>query len=230
MNQVLCVHKNRLFRESLAKLLSGYEQFEVTHLDHAGLDFISRLKSERPGLVLIDLHLPGRQTVGLTQFVREQFGAQVVLLLPGFSEESELDRQLVLECLEAGAQGYVLEDSSIEDLKAALDDVIAGRMFCSPLLMQDMFGQLASYSREVRLRTSPDASVLTQRETEILSYVADGLSNKEVARELSLSLYTVKNHIHRILGKLQAQDRREAVQRGLEHQLISAPRSLNARF
>ena len=124
---------------------------------------------------------------------------------------------MVLECVEAGAHGFVLEESSLEDLRNAIDLVVAGQRFYSQSIVESMFDQLALFSRESRWRSRLKNVALTQRELEVLRWIAEGLSNKQVARKLSVSLYTVKNHVHNILEKLQVSDRFEAVEQAIDN-------------
>ena len=110
----------------------------------------------------------------------------------------------------------------MDELIHALEQVQHGRVYCSHHLMESMMTQLAMFSREARWRRNVKPVGLTRREQEILGWIAEGMSNKQVASKLSLSTYTVKNHVHKILGKLQVSDRTEAVRRAIEESWLPA--------
>ena len=216
--RLLCIHQNRLLRQCLVWILSTddrFSHFEISELDRDSADF-ETVASRQPDVALLDLGLPQRRAVELTRQIRETLNADVILLVGTAAEDEQYQHELLLECVEAGAQGYVIEDSSLEELKQALESVIEGRVFCSSRLMQSMMQQLAGFSREARWRRKARPVDLTRRELEILTWIAEGLSNKEIAAKLVISTFTVKNHVHRILTKLQVDDRVAAVRRAVE--------------
>jgi DNA-binding NarL/FixJ family response regulator len=133
--------------------------------------------------------------------------AKILLLIPPDHHES------VPRAIAAGARGCILEDVSLGELNDAIACVLAGKFVCTPQLTQEMFARLA----EISPRPIPEwqaraqSANLTKREFEIVYLIAEGMSNKQIARRLCLSLYTVKNHVHSILQKLQVTDRLDAV-------------------
>jgi two-component system nitrate/nitrite response regulator NarL len=143
-------------------------------------------------------------------------------MLIGKTQNQERFAGILLDCIEAGAQGYVLEDNSLDELGSAVMNVFGDRVFWSAPLMESIMANLVQVRRESRWRKRSRAVELTDREQEILQWIADGLSNKEVARKLSLSLYTVKNHVSNIISKLKATDRKDAVRRALDAEALSA--------
>lgn len=224
--RLVCVHKNRLFSQCLVSLLSSearFAHFRISEVDGTSRDLPSLVYAERPQVALVDLSLPQRGAAELTRHLREMLDATVVLIVSAAAEHNEYDQQLLLECVEAGAQGFLYEQSSMDELRDALEQVEHGRLYCSHLLMESMMNQLAMFSREARLRRNVKPVGLTRREQEILAWIAEGLSNKQVASKLSLSAYTVKNHVHKILGKLQVADRTAAVRRAIEESWLPAP-------
>ena len=201
------IHHNRIFRECVAAVLSGDERLHVAPLDHTDAAELAAIERDRPDVVLIDLNLPEQLAVELTHRVREQVeSAKVILLLHANSEED------LVECFEAGAHGCVLEESSLDDLRMAIDAVMSGETYCSPKMVHSMLGWLARSARDAYRRERLRPSELTPRELEILRLVEVHLSNKQIASRLSVSLYTVKNHVHNIVEKLKVCDRFEAVE------------------
>jgi DNA-binding NarL/FixJ family response regulator len=221
--RVKIVHRNRIFRECLATVLSEDGRFLVGQVDHTDADYLAAIAAERPQLVLIDLNLPEQLALSLTQHIREQASCPRIILLTHASRQDDL-----VECFAAGADGCVLEESSLQDLREAIEKVAAGETFCSPVIVHSMLHRLAQTSREGYWRHRDGAVCLTPRELEIVRLIAEHLSNKQIAKRLSVSLYTVKNHVHNVVEKLQVTDRYEAVdyarkQRWLVPRKLAAP-------
>jgi DNA-binding NarL/FixJ family response regulator len=221
--RILCIHQNRLYRQCLVWVLRRDKRFqtdEVTDLDHERPDLMSLVAMSRPDVLLIDIGL-GQLAVELTKLARRDLKARVVMLVAK-TQNQERTAGILLDCIEAGAQGYVLEENSLDELGLAVAHVTKNRVFWSAPLMESIMANLVQVRREARWRRRSSSVELTDRELEILQWIADGLSNKEVARKLSLSLYTVKNHVSNIISKLKATDRKDAVRRALDAQALSA--------
>jgi len=200
------IHRNRLFRECLAAALSEIEEFQVAEVDHTEADYLESIEKAPPDVVLVDASLPQQLAVDLTQHVRNCDQVKVIVLASRGAQEN------LVECAAAGAQGCVLEDSSLEDLQAAIKKVCGGEIAYSPELVHSMFTTLAESARQSPTRQAADSVDLTPRELEIVELIAERLSNKEIARRLHLSIYTVKNHVHNVVEKLRVEDRFEAVE------------------
>jgi DNA-binding NarL/FixJ family response regulator len=130
-------------------------------------------------------------------------GASLPVKVVAFSVAETEDE--ICECAEAGIAGYVARDGSKEDLIAAVEYAVRGEVICSPRAAACLFRRLAAHVRTTRQR--PREAALTSREQDIIALIDKGLSNKEIARQLKISLPTVKNHVHNILEKLQVRRR-----------------------
>jgi len=205
--RIRIAHHNRLFRECLASALSDGPELHVTAVDPGRPGCLEAIESEPPDLILLGVNLPGGIAVAWArQFRRTLSATKLVLLARGNSDD------LLYDCLETGVHGCVLEDSSLDDLRGAVASVLRGETFCSPRLVHVMFQRLSDTARRARWQECIESLDLTSRELEIVRLIAQRLSNKEIARKLSLSLYTVKNHVHNIVEKLKVQDRFGAVE------------------
>jgi len=120
-------------------------------------------------------------------------------------------RQNVIRCGRAGFSGYVSRHASIDELYRALSDAVAGRLTCSAEISGGLLRAL--FRRETHAHAEEMKDALTRREGEVLTLIGRGLSNKEIARELELSLSTVKHHVHHVLTKLQLPRRAQAMRR-----------------
>ncbi len=208
------VHRNRLFRECLSSVLSDGERFRLTDVDQTDPNYLKSIQEHRPDVILIDLNLPEQLAVGLVQRIREGVPeTKLILLAPARAVLSHSDAEdRLVECLAAGAQGCVLGESSLQELQAAIEKVVAGENWYSPEIVPSMCDRLVQVARGVSWRERVKSVDLTPRELEVVSLIAEELSNKQIARRLSLSLYTVKNHVHNIVEKLQVENRFKAVE------------------
>jgi len=162
------------------------------------------LGSVVPDLVLIDV-TQGIDLYDVRSLAIDHPGIALVAL--GLSEQ----RQDVIRCGRAGFTGYVARNASIKELRAALSDVMAGRLACPAEVSSSLLRAL--FRQEPPSEIEALAQLLTRRESEVLRLLGRGLSNKEIARALSLSVATVKHHVHHVLEKLGLHRRSEAIRR-----------------
>jgi len=188
----------RLYREGIVAILGGTGPCEIVGTADDRSSTLERAMALRPDVTLIDLTMAeSRQTV------RALAGAGVPVVVFGVREREEE----IIEFAEAGVAGYVTRDSSLEELVGVVESVARGETLLSPRIA-------ALLLRRVQAAAHP-ASVgrLTPREAEIVGLIDDGLSNKQIARQLTIELATVKNHVHNILEKLEVKRRAEAAAR-----------------
>jgi two-component system, NarL family, nitrate/nitrite response regulator NarL len=189
----------RLYREGVAAVLANDDRFRV--VGAADSTALQQLRDSAPDVVLMEAG--PKDAPALVRAIRAHApGAKVVAL--GISEE-EAD---VLPLAEAGIAGWVTRDASVDDLREAVASAAAGEALCSPRMAASLLRKVASLAED--LRDGHATRVLTRRQREIVALIDEGLSNKEIARQLSIELPTVKNHVHNILEKLQVSRRGEA--------------------
>jgi DNA-binding NarL/FixJ family response regulator len=165
---------------------------------------------QRPvDLIVSDIRMPGLGGIGLLRTLRERGDATPVILLTTFD-----DPTLMMQAVDAGAQGFLLKDASPEDLKAAILRVAAGETLLQPVSLGPV---RAAWSEG---DTGTTGVRLTERERSILRLVAGGYSNKEIGRSLHLSEGTVKNYISELLVKLDCRDRTHAVLKAITQRLL----------
>jgi len=218
--RVKIVHQNRIFRECLAAVLAEDGGIVVGEIDHAEPDVVAAIASEHPQVVLIDRNLPEEFALELTRQIHDQPSGPGVVLLTHASTQEDL-----VDCFTAGAHGCVEEDASVQDLREAIEKVALGGIFCSHGLVHTMFHRVAQQAREGNHRAGNGEALLTPRELEIVRLIGDHLSNKQIARKLSVSLYTVKNHVHNVVEKLNVSGRYEAVDYARKHRMLGPPKS-----
>jgi DNA-binding NarL/FixJ family response regulator len=202
---------DRLLVEAVVAWLATRPDFRVIEPGPSGLP----VSQQGVDVVLLDASGRREEALAAAWRVGEEL-PEAVLLVLGLDREDER----VLDFVEAGALGYLLQGASTADLAAAIHELYAGRTRCSPEVAAAV---LARIERLGRLRPPPAAGPrepLTVRELEILRLLSVGLSNKEIGRRLSISLSTVKNHVHNLLAKLGVRRRREAIRLAYEHGLL----------
>lgn len=210
----------RLLGDGLAACLGARPDFAVVAVVSDLASLRRQLSDACADLVLIDV------TLGIDLYDLRSIAAErpnVALVALGLYER----RQDVIRCGRAGFSGYVSRDASVEALCKALSDVVAGRLACpaeiSGGLLRALF-RAESPSAEGTLDQT-----LTRRESEVLQLIGQGFSNKEIARELRLSVATVKHHVHHVLGKLQLPRRAQAMRRVRDAPWLASPPDMGER-
>jgi DNA-binding NarL/FixJ family response regulator len=203
MTRVLVVDDHPLFRDGLAGLLGTLPDVELVASVGTAEDGLAAVRADPPDVVLMDLNLPGASGVEGTRQVLEIAPATAVLVVTMVDDDDA-----VLAALRAGARGYVLKGAPSDEISAAIRTVAAGGAVFGAGIAQRL---AAPPTAPPQVAAGEDE--LTPREREVLALLADGMSNKNIARQLDVSLKTVQNHVSRILDKLQAADRTQAALR-----------------
>ena len=212
---VLIVDSHRLFRQCLVKVLKAED---LTVLEPAAnrREALSKIKTNNPEVVLISNSLRDDSALDLARDLWFRF-PHVKSVMYGMQESQEG----YVPQFEAGLRGYIFEHtSSLEELQGTIRQVVAGEIACPPEVNYVMFTRLNQLASEKWWVDRAANMKLTPREVEILELVAKGLNNREIGERLFLSLHTIKNHVHKILQKLQVSRRSDAVKYALEKQWL----------
>ena len=212
--RVLIADDEQLVRAGLHLLLQAADGIEVVGEAVDGVDAFALVRRLDPDLVLMDIQMPRLDGVAATR--RILAGARVrprVVVLTTFSQS-----EVVYDALTAGASGFLLKDMPAEHLITAIRAVARGEELLAPALTRQLIEQ---FVRTAQPRHSAELQRLTSREREVLLLVARGLSNAEIAHQLSLGLETVKTHVSRVLDKLEVRDRVQAVVFAYESGLVA---------
>jgi two-component system nitrate/nitrite response regulator NarL len=201
--RVLIVDDRPIFRAGVQGMLKDFPEIEVVGEASNGTQAVERAHSFNPDVVLMDLNLPEMDGIAATRAIRAQNPDMVILALT--VSEAEED---VVEMLAAGAAGYVLKDVDPANLVRAINDARSGRFQLDDALTRRVIVRLGSaLARQPR---SLPIEPLTERETEILRMVVQGMGNKAIAGRLNLSEGTIKSHLRNIYRKLRVKSRPEA--------------------
>ncbi|MDT6986582.1 response regulator [Streptomyces lusitanus] len=215
MIRVLIADDQQMVRQGFTVLLNTQPDIEVVGQAVNGLEAVEQVGALAPDVVLMDIRMPELGGIEATARITAATPEVRVLVLTTF----DLD-EYVYEALRAGASGFLLKDASAEQLAEAVRVVAAGDALLAPGVTRRL---IAEFSRlDPRPRTPPRRKVgdLTERETEVLSLIAQGLSNAEIAVRLVVAEQTVKTHVGRILVKLGLRDRTQAAVFAYESGLV----------
>lgn len=214
--RVFIADDNRLLREGLVAMLAEQEGIVVIGAAASGRKAIEQIKDLRPEVALIDIGMPAKDGIEVTQTLHRDMPEVKVIILGMCDLAAE-----IMTSIEAGAAGYVLKEASFDTLVETVRAIHRGESFSSPRMTASLFSRIAELTGERMLKTPLSSVKLTPREVEIINHVAEGLSNKAIAQQLSIQTQTVKNHIHNILDKLQLHNRLQAVEYARERKLLN---------
>ncbi|HEX5591098.1 MAG TPA: response regulator transcription factor [Candidatus Limnocylindrales bacterium] len=217
--RLLLVDDQPLFRKALASLING--QFDMTVVAEAsdGLEAVAQMRAHQPDLVVMDVNMPVATGIdGVREARRSGIDTPIVMLTIS-DEDDDL-----FEAIKAGANGYLLKNLKPESLFDGIRLAVRGESPISPAIASRLLEAFRHGGVPGALRApevGDDGSTLTRRESEILRYVAAGMSNKEIANELTITEGTVKNHVHHALEKLHLTNRVQAAAYAVRHRMGS---------
>ncbi|MFD9704775.1 response regulator [Lentzea sp. NPDC059081] len=214
MIRVVVVDDQEMVREGFSALLNAQEDIEVIGAAGNGVQGVALARTVRPDVVLMDIRMPEMDGLTATRLLLDGSDDVKVLVLTTF----DLD-DYVYEALQAGASGFLLKHAPARELLNAVRVVAAGEALLAPSITKRLIEDFVKARRSDRVRPA-QLGVLTERETEILVLVAQGMSNAEIAAHLVLAEQTVKTHVSRVLTKLGLRDRAQAVIAAYESGLV----------
>lgn len=199
---ILIVDGQPAVGQNLKRKIGTIEEFTVIGEVKSFGEAVVEVLSSKPDVVLIDLDLPEKNGVELTKELTEKAPEVNVLLLAGDNAQQNISK-----IIKAGALGYILRDSDPQTLRAAITAVAKGEAYIQSCLLTKLINEFREILSDEKTVKAPEDLRLTQREMEIVSYIACGQSNKDIARKLFISEKTVKNHVSSILKKMELGDR-----------------------
>lgn len=220
--RVLIVDDQRVVREGLTMVLGLMEDVEVAGVASDGAEALELTGGVRPDVVLMDLRMPRCDGVEATRLIRERHPDTKIVILTTYSDDRS-----VIDALRAGAHGYLTKDAGGEEIRRALGHVLDGHAMIDPAVQHHLVDAITAGAAPAAppAPAAPSArpqavDELTPREAEVLSLIANGLSNAEIAGRLVISEGTVKSHINRLLAKIQVRSRAQAVAYAYQHGMV----------
>jgi NarL family two-component system response regulator LiaR len=207
---VLIVDDHGIVRQGLRTYLELLDDIEIVGEAGTGIEAVEQVNKHRPDIILMDLVMPEMDGIEATRQILVISPESKVLVLTSFAED-----ELIFPVLEAGATGYLLKDVDPNELHQAIKAVHEGDVQLHPEIMKKLVRRVTTPQRE----SDSVSNDLTPRELEVLSLIAQGQSNREIAMALSISEKTVKTHVGNILSKLHLSDRTQAAIYAYKHGL-----------
>jgi two-component system nitrate/nitrite response regulator NarL len=217
--RIFIISDYKLFIEGLTDLVYARGEFVITGAAANLEDARGLLAQAGPrsfDVILLDATMKREEAVQIAREIKQDM-PDIRLIVLGLEHHEES----IVEFIEAGAVGYVLKDASLDELFNTVAAIHSGQSPCSARVAASVFNRIVQLSRKQRLIQTYQQANLTAREKDILSLMSAGLCNREIAKHLNIALYTVKNHVHNILEKLQVHSRKEAVSYAFEKGLLN---------
>ncbi|GGT69737.1 DNA-binding response regulator [Streptomyces lateritius] len=215
MIRVLIVDDQMMVREGFSVLLGAMPDIEVVGEAVNGREAVAQVAALRPDVVLMDIRMPELNGIDATREIVAADADAKVLVLTTF----DLD-EYVYQALRAGASGFLLKDASARQLADGVRVVAAGEALLAPTVTKRLITEFAKAAQAPRAPSLSQVGELTERETEVLVLIAQGLSNAEIADRLVVAESTIKTHVSRILVKLGLRDRTQAAVFAYEARLV----------
>jgi len=207
--RVVVADDHPIVRAGLVGLLDAADGIAVVGAASDGVEVVDLVETERPDVVLMDMRMPRRDGDEATAMLRESVPATRVIVLTTYESDD-----VIMRAIAAGASGYLLKAAPEAELIAGVRAVAAGEVALAPSVARVLVGQAGR---------APEVPTLTAREVEVLSHVAEGLSNREIGVRLHLGEATVKTHLLKAFAKLEVADRTRAVTRAMELGILRSP-------
>jgi two-component system response regulator NreC len=214
--RLLLTDDHTLFRQGIRTLLSGEPDLEVVGEAPNASDAVIVARQTRPDVVLMDIGMAGMSSFEATRQIRKERPETRVVFLSMYDDEDYL-----AECVDIGANGYILKDSPSDQLMTAIREVHRGGSFLSPRLLTRLVDDFRTQGQGPTRQ--PRFGTLTKREREILKMLAEGRSVKEIATGFELSVKTVEAHKFNLMRKLDIHNKAQLVQYAIQKKIIRLP-------
>lgn len=207
--KIIIVDDHDVVRQGLEIFLKAYDDFELIGQAASGTDAIAVCAELQPDVVLMDMVMPDISGIEAMRRILDDYPHMKIIALTSFTDDSSM----VHQALKAGAAGYLFKDVSIDDLANAIRSAHSGKSILTP--------EAARMLIEASTQPTPESFHLTERELDVLALMVEGLSNRQIANNLTISYSTVRFHVSSILSKLNVESRTEAVTVALRNHLVN---------
>ena len=215
MIKILIAEDNLFSQKALVEKISNFEDLKVKAVANNGEELIELLQTNSiVDVILMDLDMPKMDGVKATEWVKNRFPQIKIVVITIYDDDEH-----IFNAIKAGADSYILKDSSAEKIQEAIHQTLSGGAIMSPSIALKTLHFLKNYEW-METQTETEDFRLSQREVEVLDQVSKGLKNKSIAENLCISVFTVKNHIDKIYKKIQAKNRVELIYIAKKNRLI----------
>lgn len=205
--RVLVADDHILFREGLAGIIASQPDMQIVGEANDGLEAIIKSEQLKPDLILMDIQMPACDGIEATAKIKKENPDVVIVMLTVRDDDEHL-----FKAIKCGAAGYLLKNIRSGEMLEMLRAAMRGEAAISPVMAANVLEEFRRLSLQSTQKDQGEMVTLTKREQDVINLVVSGLSDKEIADNLTLSVHTVKSHIRNILSKLQVNNRREAAE------------------
>ncbi|MCR4434528.1 MAG: response regulator transcription factor [Clostridiales bacterium] len=210
--KVMIADDHSMFRQGLKQILELENDIVVIAQASNGDEAVKLAREKKPDVILMDINMPSTNGLqAIKELRQENSGSKIIVLT------IHQDREYLFKTLQMGAEGYLLKDAEPAVLIEAIRNVVKGQSYIQPNMTKELVKEFNRVT--LREREKNDENCLTMREVEVLELIAEGMINKEIARQLYISEKTVKNHVSNIFKKLNVSDRTQAAIYAFKHNL-----------
>jgi DNA-binding NarL/FixJ family response regulator len=202
--RLLVIEDNRILRDGMTTMLKPYKDIEVLASSGKSQDTIVKILKLKPNIILLDLGLRSQNSLRVVEVVRREFPDAKVIVMDLVPVQAD-----ILQFIKAGASGFILKDATLKEFLATIRAVSGGEKVLPLHLAESLFSQIIEFAIKKGKTKLKDAVRMTAREKEVVKLIADAMTNKEIAKRLNISTFTVKSHVHNILEKLALHSRLE---------------------
>lgn len=217
MNRIrlLIIEDNRLLRDGILAILKPHKEFLVVAAPGENKNSLAKLQQLNPDVILLDLGLRNQNNLHVVEILKTEFPKTKIVVMDLAPVQAD-----IFQYVKAGAKGFILKDASLHEFLVTLRTVARGDEVLPPLLVNSLFAQIVDHAlREGKLKLK-EAVRMTKREREVIGFLGDGMSNKEISQKIHVTTYTVKSHIHNIMEKLALHTRLELANYSFNHETI----------
>lgn len=195
--RILVIEDNRVLRDGITAMLNGQADMRVVATIGSGNNILLKASQIKPQVILMDVGLKDLKESSVVESIRKKIPEAKVIGMGFIPSQSD-----IVEFVEAGASGFILKDATVKEFLGTIRSVAQGVKVLPPSLTGSLFSHVAELALKKRKGKITSAVRMTKREREIIALIADGMSNKEIARQLNIATHTVKSHVHNIMEKL----------------------------
>jgi len=202
--RLLLIEDNRLLRDGIFSILKAYKDIVIIAASGDGKNSLAKIQQLKPNIVLLDLGLRSQNSLHVVEIVKKEFPQAKIIVMDLAPVQAD-----ILQYVKAGANGFILKDASLNDFLITIRTVAEGSTVLPPLLTDSLFSQIVDHAIREGKSGLKDAIRMTTREREVINFLGEGMSNREIGQKIRISTYTVKSHIHNIMEKLALHTRLE---------------------
>jgi len=213
--KVLVVDDHSIVKDGLCEILSREDDIDVVGTASDGREAIDLVKKLKPDVVLLDIDMPVMDGVTATRIIKDEVIGTEIIMLSMYDDEKN-----IFEAIKAGATGYILKSVPREELLKSIRLASTGESLIDPSVARKLIDKFVYMSKETEKEATPEETIISKRELEVLKLVAEGNSNIEISKKLFISDKTVKAHMRSIFKKLEVADRAQAVAQAIRRGLF----------